>query len=324
MRSLRLEAAIWDMFTSTDFFESAAQECDDMVAWFGNLAVARGTGNFGRNGQIFDKFKKLAIGFRRGSELVELDDYRLLWDISTCFSGDVRGMMEQPLHSWMTESELEEFSNNKIGRLFSYTDNIQRALINAIWGADSFFNSDPDYAEQRNDDNGFPGDEIVEAYNDVIKNRKDALSLNLPEPLPEYKAETKITCRTGDEVPCTGVWYPSAGLDNYSLTFAIKGARMQAAYRVMKTKAQLEAEGIDCPYAETIIVATTWHPLIKSDPPSTATTDLWAKAGQPCPKAGFWQPTDPDVAPRAYQAGQAMANLGSTYGFTVWKWIADR
>ncbi len=33
---------------------------------------------------------------------------------------------------------------------------------------------------------------------------------------------------------------------------------------------------------------------------------------------------DEHVAPRAYEAGERMINLGSTYGLTVWRWTAER
>lgn len=324
MRNINLEAAVWNLFTSQEFFEATARECDDMVAWFGGKAISRQVASFGRNNQIFDKFQELADDFRRGAELARLGDYKLVRDTANSVRGHARGMLEQPLHAWMTEAQYQEFTDTRMGRLLTHARQITRVLHNGLVGADIYFDPDPKRADRRNDDDGFPGDEIAKVYESNIRSYGKTISWELPDPLPEYVIDTKIACRTGDEVPWTGVWYPGTGLENHSLTFAIKGARMQAAYRVTKTKEEVRAEGVLCPYPETVIVATTWNPFIPSSSPTGAGNDLWAKAGQSCPKAGLWQPTDPGVLPRAYQAGEPMANLGSTYGFTVWKWIAGR
>lgn len=326
MRDLSLEAAIWNLFTSTQFFEAAANECDVTMKWFGTLAISRQVGNFGRNNQIFDTFKTLFRDFRRGAELAGLDDYSLIWETARCVRGDVRGMMEQPLHSWMTDAEYNEFANVRVDRLSSYARVINRALTNAFVGADSFFDRDPEWAERRNDDDGFPGDEIIGVFNRSFTWFTEPLFPMLPDPLPEYVIDKSITCRTGGEVPWTGVWFPVTGLEHHSLTFAIKGLRMQPVYRFIKTA---EERG---PYPgrgsyftpETVAVATEWHPVITTARQAAEEEDLRAKAGEPCPKSGVWQPLDVGALPRTYQAGESMANLGSAYGLTVWRWLADR
>jgi hypothetical protein len=324
MRNLQMEAAIWYLFTSADFFEAAARECEETLEWFGTLAISRHVANFGRNNQIFDKFKQRARDIRRGAELARLGDYRLVWDISDYVRGDVRGMLEQPLHSWMTEAEYKEFDSVRISRLMTYASQITRSLNNAMIGAESFFNPNPKYPERRNDDDGFPGDEIVKVYNSNVSWYKDESFWKLPDPLPEYVINTSVECGTGDEVPWTGVWYPSTGLEKHSLTFAIKGSRMQPAYRVVKTTEELRTEEQMFPYPETVAVATSWHPVIPSGRQAETKEELWAKAGEPCPKAGIWQPTDPGAAQRTYEAGETMAQLKSPHGLTVWRWVADR
>lgn len=329
MRNLNLEASIWNLFTSAEFFEGAARECDATMEWFGTLAVSRQVVNFGRNNQIFDKFKQRARDFRRGAELARLGDYELMWEISDCIRGDIRGIMEQPLHSWMTAAEYNEFSNVRVDRLAAYARVINSALTNAFAGAGSFFELDPldpEWAERRNDDDGFPGEEIVGVYNRSFTWFNEPLFPKLPDPLLEYVIDRSITCRTGEEVPWTGVWYPGTGLAHHSLTFAIRGLRMQPVYQFIKTA---EERG---PYPgggnyftpETLAVATEWHPVILSNRQAKNDGDLRAKAGEPCPKAGVWQPLDVDALPRTYQAGESMANLRSAYGLTVWRWLADR
>ncbi|MBQ5946112.1 hypothetical protein [Massilia sp. ST3] len=325
MRHLNLEAAIWSLFTSTEFFEGAARECDVTVEWFGRLATSRKVANFGRNNQIFDTFKTMAADFRRGAELAKFGDYRFIWDTARCVRGDVRGMMEQPLHSWMAEAEYKDFTNIRVGRLSDYARLIKQALVNAMVGAESFYNSDPDYADRRNDDDAFPGDEIVGVYERSFGWHKEPLFRSLPDPLPEYVIDRSIACRTGDEVPWTGVWYPETGLEQHSLTFAVKELQMQPVYRVIKTveERKRENEGQRFSRPETIAIATVWHPVIPSARQAVTGEDLRAKAGEACPKAGIWQPMDIDKLPRSYQAGEKMASLGSAYGLTVWRWIAD-
>lgn len=78
MRNINLEAAIWNLFTSFEFFEAAGRECETTMQWMGSLAVSKGVANFGRNNQIFDVFKKLARDFERGTELARLGDYELM------------------------------------------------------------------------------------------------------------------------------------------------------------------------------------------------------------------------------------------------------
>lgn len=326
MRNLHLETAIWNLFTSTDFFEAVARECEDTITWFGASAISRQAANFGRNNQIFDTFKTLASDFRRGADLARLGDYKLIWDTARCVRGDVRGMMEQRLHSWMTDVEYKEFEDVRISRLTTNSRQITRALNNAIYGAQSFFHPNPNCPERSNDDDGFPGDYIVETYESNFHWYKEPLSWKLPDPLPEYAVDKSIACITGDEVPWTGVWYPGTGLDRYSLTFAIKGLRMQPVYRITKTVEELkrESEGEIITRPETVAVATTWHPVIPTGRHIDPNADLRAKAGQPCPKTGLWQPLEPGASRRFYTEGETMADLKSAYGYTVWNWIADR
>jgi hypothetical protein len=322
MRDLNLEAAVWSFFTSPEFFEAAAQECEKTMEWFGSLAVARQVANFGRNNQIFDKFKQRARELRRGAELAKFGDYKFLWEISDSIRGDARGFMEQALHSWMTEAEEQEFNNVRVARLLAYSSQITRALNNAMVAADSFLDPDPECPERANDDDGFPGDNVVHVYRGYANHFEKGF-WQLPIPLPDYRIDASVSCQTGEEVPRTGVWYPDTGLEHHSLTFAIKGLKMPPAFRVTKTEEELQAEGI-WGGAETVAVATTWHPVVPSGTEKEMNRELWSKAGQPCPRAGLWQPTDPGAAQRAYETGETMGNLGSAYGLTVWRWIAER
>ena len=41
MRNINLEAAIWYLFASPEFYEKAAEDADSTMMWFENLASAR-------------------------------------------------------------------------------------------------------------------------------------------------------------------------------------------------------------------------------------------------------------------------------------------
>ena len=324
MRNLNLEAAIWHLFTSPEFFERAAEDAEATMKWFESLAVSRQVSNFGRNNQIFDTFKKLTCNYRNGSALARLGDYQLIFETARSVGGSARGILEQPLHSWMTEKEFQEFDRVRLSRALSYASIITRSLHNAIWGAMGYFSENLRYPERRNDDDGLPGDEVVNWYNSEINYYDEPLSDMLPNPLPDYTIEKTTSCHTGDEVPWTGVWYPGTGLEHHSLTFAIKGMRMQAVYKVIKTTEELRTETDMFPPPETVAIATTWHPVIMALPSTETPTELWSKAGQQCPKEGMWEPTDPDAARRYYRVGDVMLSRGSAHGYTVWRWVSER
>ena len=325
MRNLHLEAAIWKFFSSPKFFAAAASECDEIAEWFENILGLRDVANLGRNNQIFDKFKQRANEFRLGAQLARQGNYEFIWKISDCMRGDARGMMEQPLHSWMTDAQYQEFSGIRLSRLLAYDSSISHALDNAFVGADSFFDPDPEWPEGSNDDGGFPGDKIVKAYQSYTSLHDKRSFQTLPNPLPECVIDWSVVCRTGEEVPWTGVWYPSVGLEGHSLTFAIEGLRMQPVYQVTKTvqERERESEGAIFSSPETVAIATSWHPVMLSGRHVEIGQELRAKAGEPCPKAGTWQPMEPGAVQRVYKFGETMASLGSAYGITVWMWIAD-
>lgn len=323
MRDLNLEAYIWYLFTSQCFFESAAKECASAAQWFGSIATSRQVGAFGKNSQIFDRLKSWEREFSDGAELASLGYYEKIWNTAGSVGMDVRGIMEQPLHSWMTEAEFREFETVRISRILALSSHIELALNNAL-AMDGDFDRDQDTSELDDEDSGFPGDEIVLMYEDLVDSYDPPLIQTLPKPLPEYVVDPSVTCRTGDEVPWTGVWFPSTGLENHSLTFAIKGQTMQPVYRVTKPASEFELEGFLLASPETVAKRADWHPVVPYSGLPTTRNELRAKAGEVCPKSGIWRPTDPGAVARTYIAGQTMAQIGSAYGITVWLWEVAR
>jgi hypothetical protein len=264
MRNLQLEAAIWYLFTSKEFFEAAAQECEAVIDWQIYLATSQHGLKCSPNKEVVEKFRKRAHEFRRGAELARLDDYQFVWDTAGWIGSDIRAMIERSPNGWTELAQSPEFNGGTISRLSAFAGRIESALNNALAGAESFFDPDPECPERSNDDDGYPGDDIVGWYDDYVGRYKEPPICTLPDSLPEYMVDMTIACLTGDIVPWTGVWYPSTGLERHSLTFAIKGLRMQPAYRVVKTTEELSADENMFPYPETVAVATTWHPVIPS------------------------------------------------------------
>lgn len=224
----------------------------------------------------------------------------------------------------MTEKEYQEFDEIRLSTAMLYSNIITSALYNAIWGATSYFSKNLKYPERRNDDDRFPGNEIVKWYNSGIEEYDQALFSRLPDPLTDYIIDNSISCHTGDEVPWTGVWFPKTGSEHHGLTFAVKGERMQPDYKVIKTTEESRTETDMFPPPETLAIVTTWHPVIVTPPKAKTAVELWSKASQQCPKEGVWEPTAPGAARRYYRVGDLMLSLGSAHGYTVWRWVLER
>lgn len=56
--------------------------------------------------------------------------------------------------------------------------------------------------------------------------------------------------------------------------------------------------------------------------PTNNPLDLRAHAGEACPQAGQWQALDMSAQVRQYEQGEAMRNLDSAYGLTVWRFLS--
>ncbi len=58
-----------------------------------------------------------------------------------------------------------------------------------------------------------------------------------------------------------------------------------------------------------------------SSAPAQADGELRANAGEPCPKAGMWEALDIAPQTKFYEQGETMLDLGSAYGWTVWRYM---
>lgn len=184
--------------------------------------------------------------------------------------------------------------------------------------------SDPNYKNGGNDwlheipeDMGIPSDHIARNYEPYI-------FPSLPEKIPEYAADPSIACKTGDIVPWTGVWVPSTGMGTAALAFARQGVQiMQPAYEI----ASRDEDG----YASFKLVDCIWHPVkptgrmiehpvlaqLKHD---AATARGRCKAGQRCPREGWWFTPASAGGRRHFKLGEVMPATSGDYGQTIWQW----
>jgi hypothetical protein len=325
MRDLNREACIWYLFTSPEFFEAAALECESIIKWEIEFAAKR---KFSPNPEEIERFIKKADEFRHGAELATSGDYEAIWNVSRWFYSTVRGMIEtSPDNWWMTEEQWRLFgAEGRLDRLKKIATLIGDALNNALTKANSF--SKPERSERSDDDDGYPGDSIISSYEDLLHHYDASFYPKLFDPLPECVIDHSVSCRTGDEVPWTGVWYPETGLERHSLTFSIKGLKMQPVFRITKSVEELKRENPDEFFyqPETIAVATTWHPVIPSGPTVYAEPRerLKLNAPQRAVKPGRWLPTEPILVERTQEEKKKAVKPGTTFAFNIWRWLRNR
>lgn len=326
-RDLNLETALWYFFTSPEFYEMGAKECEDLRDMFSGVAVAHGKTTYKRNGQIYDAFNTASRNFRRGVEFAKLDEYNVIYDATGNVQSDIRGMTQwSSPEVWMNEAEQKAFSRGT-GRVLAHHYLIQHALFNGLRGGVTFTNSDR-YIDR---DDGFRDSSILSKFN--FYNSHYAFGWPLPSPPPCYEIDQSTSVKTGEVCTWTGVWYPAVGLERHSLVFGIKGYPMPPAYRCDKTMEELAAESDDgdafSSDIETTAVETIWHPVKLIESATHSTDDgvqkLRCSANDLCPKAGYWLTVAKLGSRRHFKKGDIMPDFpGSSYGVTIWMWDQDQ
>ncbi|QID19239.1 hypothetical protein G3580_17415 [Nitrogeniibacter mangrovi] len=234
------------------------------------------------------------------------------WDSS--LSDIPRGFQEGITH-WM--DHVNEFWG-ELNAAYSIASRFSRALsMSNMYSSDDYKDRSADWHYEIPEDMGYPGDDIA-VYSE------EHIFPQLPAEIPEYAADTSVTCKTGDIVPWTGVWVPTTGMGTAALVFARKHLQiMQASYEVTKN-------GDDETFT---VVDTCFHPVkptgrmiphpAMAGSPATATRPN-VPAGQPCPEAGWWfTPAKPDSR-RHFKQGEIMPSTGGDYGQTFWQWSPDQ
>lgn len=159
-----------------------------------------------------------------------------------------------------------------------------------------------------------PGD-LTKNYSAIIGE-----PINPPSTWPTYRLNLQVTVKSGDRVPQTGIYLPD--VDHSFPTLLLKSDDDMAGEA---NEAAIEPPTGDSGYAPTIwtLVERTADTSNISSSTMAESEPLRAKAGEPCPKAGFWASQDINVTERSYKVGETMADLRSAYGLTVWQWIRD-
>ncbi|MGM9487332.1 hypothetical protein [Ideonella sp. YS5] len=173
--------------------------------------------------------------------------------------------------------------------------------------------------------------------NNILRNTENSVYevVGRPALIPEYAHDANVVCKTGDIVSWTGVWVPTTGMGTAALAFARQGIQiMQPAYELAREFA--EGDHIEA----TKLVDTSWHPVKPTGrmiplPPAGAADDALAatsassgsgrcKAGDPCPREGYWFTPAKAGSRRHFQQGETMPEFKSDYGLTIWQWDDDQ
>lgn len=165
---------------------------------------------------------------------------------------------------------------------------------------------------------------------------------NFPPILPTVPPPTDTLIPTGAEVPADGIYepeWPASGAGGMlgRLMGSGKGSAVEKGcmnYLLANTKAPLYQVGeLDDPipvtwrliwqdtrYLDGTIPAEEADYLVVAEPSTAELSRLRCEAKQPCPKAGYWfTPAKPDSR-RRFKQGEAMPDVGSSYGDTIWQW----
>lgn len=169
-----------------------------------------------------------------------------------------------------------------------------------------------------------PEDDAIPSWK--ILNFEDEVFSSLPTQIPEYGADTSVTCVTGQIVPWTGMWVPARGMGTAALAYAEQGLQiMQPAYEVAEWDD--DGYGIKSYFPEDVV----WHPVkptgrMISYPKGEclAGGQLRCESGRPCPVPGYWFTPARANSRRRFEGDEVMPNVGGDFGATIWQWDLDQ
>lgn len=218
-----------------------------------------------------------------------------------------RGFSES-IMTWMGDDSREFFEktlNEAYGIATSYMDATVMSGLHF---------DDPHGDWRVDEDQGFQGSDIRLYWEDFAEHVHE---------LPEYAADTSLSCTTGEIVPWTGVWIPANGAGTAALAFAMRGQIMQPAYEVFP-------HPDDPSYEATRPVDVIWHPfrptgrMIRLDGDATVEL-LRIPAGRPASQSGYWHTAAKQGSRRHFKQGDIFPEIeGSSYGATFWQWSPDQ
>ncbi|MGM9487334.1 hypothetical protein [Ideonella sp. YS5] len=195
--------------------------------------------------------------------------------------------------------------------------------MSQMYRDDGYKDGTSDWHDDMPEDMGIPSNGILVYYEEPLYG-----CVGRPSHIPEYTPDTKVVCKTGEIVPWTGVWVPVSGMGTAALAFARQGIQiMQPAYELAREFAEDE-------YLEaTKLVDTSWHPVKPTgrmiplppvDAASASSGSGRCRAGDPCPREGYWFTPAKAGSRRHFQQGATMPEFKSDYGLTIWQWDDDQ
>jgi hypothetical protein len=219
----------------------------------------------------------------------------------------------------------------KLDRAVSVAGNFWSAVeMSQMYRDEGYKNGTSDWRYEIPEDMGIVSNHVLRYWEDPVYE-----VVGRPTHIPEYAADTQVSCKTGEIAPWTGVWVPTTGMGTAALAFARQGIQiMQPAYELAREFA--EGDHVEA----TKLVDTTWHPVKPTGrliplPPVQAANGVAAatsassdsgrsKAGEPCPREGYWFTPAKVGSRRHFKQGETMPEFKSDYGSTIWQWDDDQ
>jgi hypothetical protein len=320
-RNLSQEANLWYTLTSPDFFESAKAHLQFAHAAFQAAMDAE------------PQAASYAPLPTLGSEL----------DLLLQAHANAKAMLQQGSFAGVIawQGQLERLPRAFEERSLAWMGSMADPFMNELELANSVayrawlalvmsqMYCDPAFKDQSADwhvdvpeDMGLSGD-------DISRYIEEHVLTVLPALIPEYAADTSVSCKTGDIVPWTGVWVPSTGMGTAALAFARQGVQiMQPAYEVASVDEDGSPDGfhlVDCIwYPVKPTGRMIEHPLFSTLKYEAAGARGRCEAGQRCPREGWWFTPAAQDSRRVFKLGEVMPSLKADYGHTIWQWDASQ
>ena len=143
--------------------------------------------------------------------------------------------------------------------------------------------------------------------------------LDAPPSWPGYRMDHGLQVTTGSKVPRDGVYLPET--DASAPQFLINGYAAWGAN---------VPDDLNNPSGNFTAVHTTWTLVeriadggggVPGDAdPGKAGIRLRCRAGQPCPRDGFWFTPASTDSRCHFEQGNTMPGVGGDYGMTIWQW----
>lgn len=260
MRDFHREAWFLYTVTSMEWFEQAAQACEDFADVFNRAITGRGLHGGAKLDFWVQTYVDHARDIRKCIDKVRHgDDYLPMQDALNQPAADFKGLNEQPL-GWMTSEQENDFWA-AFDRLSTFCSLGAQAIKMNKYAGYEWMEYKRAPAEVDKDlmdrDDGHVGD-----LTETIGMFQKSGELPTPNSYPTYTLDYDRTCKAGDACPWSGIWMPEQGLANHSMVFAISGIPMQPAYEIVDVSERTIVEDITETVLRTEARDTSWYAVV--------------------------------------------------------------